>query len=261
MENFLLKVFRLLVTFLLLAAMVSFFVLLIKAGNNYMQTPNEPRPAEVAKLREIKFEDMLRYLEEKEKQKKEGGAQKKQLTENFFSLKYQEEATVLFRCAADFGRLVGNEIESVNNQENADRLQNIRIRLERLASGSSLHGDLWVKSLTSFICNGLKDTRVIELKNQNKEIQIFFPMLDFYHEAWGLSQREKLEFDNAEIARVTKERAVESARILAAKASAYLQLSLAGGALGAFMLLALYLIMSKIERNLMAIEKAIRKTE
>ena len=250
MENILLKLFRYLTTLLILISLIAFAVLIFKASNNWLQKPVEPSAAKKAVIRDIKTEDLLRFLAEREQASQTGESQKKMAGMNTPSLRYQEEATTLFRCAGDFGKLVGEEVAGPNDQENAARLQQIRVQIERFALSSSLHGEAWVRAVTEFTCKSLENSKVIELRSSNKVKQVFFPMLEFHHRTWGAVQREKADFDRMEEQRVVNERSEDNARIVTAKATAIAQAYMAAGAIAAFMAFALYLIIAKVERNL-----------
>lgn len=252
MEKSILRILRALILLLILSSLVLAGTFAIKALSNWLQSPKEPKPAEVATIREVRSEDLLRYLESVAQQEEEAKKKKLENTSQS-SLRYQEEATALFRCAAQFGAAVGAELVSPDDQVNAGRLQEIRVRIERYATSTPWHGDTWVQAAVGFTCNALKNERIIELRSQEKIKQVFFPVMAYHHQEWNKAHREKTEFDNAEKARVSKERAAEAAKVTALKALSVMQISIAGGAMATFILLALCLILIKIESNLRSI--------
>jgi hypothetical protein len=107
--------------------------------------------------------------------------------------------------------------------------------------------------MTAFTCSALKDNELIALKKVGKVGQVFRAVMYFHKSAWDEIQTRRITFEQKEQARVISETQAEQARVVAAKAKALGLLMAAGAAFALFMLLALYLILSKIEYNLRGI--------
>lgn len=258
LEELFLKIFKMTVLFVMGAALLAMLVLVVTAAYQFSQSPKEPAPAQKAVVKEIKLEDLKQFLIEKEKRDSgKGGAAEQPVVGSTISLRYQEDATVLFRCASEFGKEVGVEFQNVNDAVNAQTLQQIRGYLESSANGSTLRGEPWVKAVASFTCTALADKSIIALKKEEKVKNVFFPIMSFHLQAWDFNQAEKVKFDQGEENRVASERAAEALRVAAAKALAVICLSAAAGAFGLFMLLALYLLAAKIENDLREINVSI----
>lgn len=257
-EELFLKIFKVTVLLVMGAALLAIVVLVATAVYQYSQTPKEPAPAQKATVREIKLEDLKRFLIEKEKRDSRGGdATNQPPAGRPISLRYQEEATVLFRCASEFGRQVGVEFEDTNDAVNAQKLQQIRGYVEGSADRSTLRGEPWAKAVVAFTCMALADSSIIALKKEEKVKTLFFPIMAFHLETWDFIQAEKVKFDRGEENRVVSERAAEALRVAAAKALAATCMIAAASAFALFMILALYLLAAKIENDLREINESI----
>lgn len=242
---------------LILVALIVAVTYAIKSALNWLETPKEPKPAEVATIKEVRQDDLVKFLENLALQ--EANADKKKpLAPILDSLKYLEEATVLYRCAESFGAVVGSELAVESDQINSVQLERLRSSLESYTKATEWHDDLWVKTVVPFVCDALKNEKIIELRKQEKLKQVFFPIVEFHMRQWDRVHREKRDFDNAEKARVIAEKAAEQIRVTSAKAISIAQFSISIGALATFILLALCLILIKIETDLVAIAKNTR---
>lgn len=258
-EELFLKIFKVTVLLVMGMALLAIVVLVATAVYQNSQSPKEPTPAQKAPVREIGLEDLKKFLIEKEKRdSSKGDAAKQQPAGRPTSLRFQEEATALFRCSGEFGKKVGAEIDDTNDAVNAQRLQALRGYVERWADGSSLRGEPWVKAVVAFTCMALADSSIIELKKEQKVKAVFFPVIEFHVGAWDAIQSEKLKFEQREENRVASERSAEALRVAKAKAIAVTCMIGAASAFGLFMVLALYLLAAKIENDLREINESIR---
>jgi len=258
-EELFLKIFKVTVLLIMGMAMLAIVVLVATAAYQSLQSPREPTPAQKAPVREIGLEDLKKFLIEKEKKdSNKGGALKQQSAGRPTSLRFQEEATALFRCSSEFGKAVGVEFEDTNDAVNAQKLQQLRGYIEGLADGSSLRGEPWVKAAVAFTCMALADRSIIALKKEGKVKTIFFPVIEFHVGTWDAIQSEKVKFEQNEENRVASERGAEALRVAKAKALAVTCMIGAASAFGLFMLLALYLLAAKIENDLREINESIR---
>lgn len=258
-EELFLKIFKVTVLLVMGMALLAIVVLLATAIYQNSLSPKEPSPAQKAPVREIGLEDLKRFLIEKEKRDRNSGdAAKQPPGVRATSLRFQEEATALFRCASEFGNKVGVEFEDTNDAVNAQKLQQLRGYVEGSADRSSLRGEPWAKAVVAFTCMALADSSIIALKKEGKVKTIVFPVMEFHVEAWDAIQSEKVKFEQGEENRVASERAAEALRVAAAKAIALTCLFAAGGAFALFMMLALYLLAAKIENDLREINESIK---
>ena len=257
-EELFLKVFKVVVLVFMGLALLAIPVFIAIAGFQWFQSPQESVPAKTAPLKEIRMEDLRNYLMEREKTEGSRETAPRQQMDRPMSLRFQEEATKLYRCAGEFGKQVGTLIEDANDAVNAERLKNLRIHVESTANASPLRGEAWVAAMLAFTCTALADPAIIALRKENKVKQVFYPILEFHAHVWTANLQEKINFDKREMDRVARERAAELTRVAVSKASAIASLTIAGGLFAAFMFLALYLLASKAEYDLREINESIR---
>ena len=258
-EELFLKIFKVAVLVVMGIALVAVVVFLLTSLYQFSQSPKEPRPAQKAPVKQIELQDLKRFLIDKEKRDSGQWDSSRQRSGNRqTSLRFLEDATILFRCAGDFGKRVGENIEDPSDVVNAQRLENIRGYIERLADGSSLRGELWIKALCKFDCMALADNSIIELKREHKVKSVFYPIIEFHLAAWDKIQSDRVAFEQREENRVASERLSEAARVAKAKALAITCMISAASAFALFMMLAIYLLVAKIENNLREINESIR---
>lgn len=258
-EELFLRIFKVTVLLIMSLALVSILLLIVTAAYQYSQTPKEPAPAQKAPVKEIGLEDLRKFLIEKEKRDStKEDPTRQQPTGRTTSLRFQEEATALFRCTGEFGKKVGAEIEDASDLVNAQRLQQLRSYIERVADASTLRGDAWVKAMVAFTCMALADNSIIELKREQKVNAVFYPVIEFHIGAWDAIQSEKQKFEQREEERFASERSAEALRVAQAHAVAIGCLTATAGAFGLFMLLALYLLAAKAENDLRDINESVR---
>lgn len=258
LEEFYLKVFKLVVLAIMSLALLAMVVLLVIAAQQYFQSPKEPAPAQKAPAREVGIEDLKRYLLDREKGDAKKDAPKQLPAEQTF-LRYQEHANTLFRCVEEFGKKVEAEVVDRSDAVNAQFLQGLRSRLEWQANQSPFRGEPWVVAVASFTCSAMGNEGIIALKREGKLTKgIFYPIIEFHATAWDEIQREKNAFEEKERERVESQRAAELARVALAKAFAVGCLLAAASLFALFMLLALYLLAAKAECDLRDINESIR---
>jgi hypothetical protein len=257
-EELFLKIFKVTVLVIMSLALVAVLILLVTSIYQYSQSPKEPAPAQKAKVKEIRIDDLKNFLIEKEKEDSNKGlVPQQQPAGRQTSLRFLEEATAIFRCAIDFGKKSGAGIVGINDAENAKLVEDLRGKIERL-SEDPLRGEPWVKAAQSFICMALADTAIIDLKMEQKIKRVFWPVLEFHLKSWDRIQSDKLKFERQEENRVASERSGEALRVMKAKAFALTCLIAAGSAFALFMMLALYLLVAKIENNLRDINETMK---
>ena len=255
-EEFLLKIVKIIVLAGMALALLMVLILGANVAYQSTKTPQEPAPAQKAPEKEVSMEELKKFLlnEDKADEKQFPASSPKSIAP---SLRYLEEVTRLYRCSFQFGKKVGAEIEQEDNSAAAQRVEELRAQIERLAQDKR-RGDRWVMAATEFTCAVLADPTIIAMRKEGKVKSVFIPVLNFHIKAWDKIQDDKSEFEQAEQDRVDKQRAEEAVRIAQAQANALTSGIAAGVAFGVFMLLAIYLLGAKIETNLRDIDEAIR---
>jgi hypothetical protein len=257
-EELFLRIFKVTLLIVMGLALIGIVILVAAAVYEFSQTPKEPPPAQKAPERTINLEDLKTFLIEEEKKKNQKGDTARPQTETSQpSLRFQEEATVLFRCSDSFAQSVRAQIDDNNDAKKQQLLGELRARVEEDAR-SPLRGEPWVKAVVDFTCKVLADPSIVALRKDAKVVAVFYPTIRFHGAAWDNIQLEKQRFEEAERNRVSSARAAEQLRIGLAKARGLSYLIGAGSAFALFMVLALYLLASKIESNLRGINEAIR---
>lgn len=82
--------------------------------------------------------------------------------------------------------------------------------------------------------------------------------MNYHQSAWDSISQERQKFENDEQSRVAREKVSEATRIALDRARALTALTSAAAAFAAFMLLAIYLILAKIETNMRDMNESIR---
>ncbi|MEB0114761.1 hypothetical protein QN397_26145 [Variovorax sp. RTB1] len=245
-EELLLKLFRIAMLCLMTLALLGAMVFLGTALYKYLQAPAKPAPVVLAPEKEITIDDLKKALQEENKKDDPGPERPAGVVPN--SLKYLEETTALYRCSLDFAKRVDAVIEDEGNAVTAQKVEALRAQVENYAR-SPQRGDAWVKSTLAFTCAALKDETIVSWARDLK-MRIFMPTLRFHLRAWDAVKAQKQKADAAEQARYESEEEAEQLRVAASKQQAYFLMLVAGAIFAAFMVLAFYLLFSKIERNL-----------
>ena len=252
LEDFFLKIFKGAVLVLMSLSLVAILALLAIAAWDAQKKAVAPEPARKAVQKEVTLDELKKALTEKA-QPETAPAEQQTPAPLPPSLKYLEDVTRLYRCSTDFARKVNAEIEETDNAVTAGRVEDLRSRMEGIAQAKTYRGERYIASAVQFTCAALGDPAIIAMRKEGKIKSVFFPVLDFHLKRWDAIEEEKAAYESAESARVEREKMEEAARIQEAKARALLELSAAGIAFGVFMVLALYLVLAKIEINLRAL--------
>ena len=253
-EEFSLKILKVAVLLIMGLALIAILFFVATAAYQYSQTPKEPAPAQKAPEKSINLEDLKTYLIEQEKRNKGGeAAPKQQPGEHQDSLRFIQDTISLVQCSDKFRIAIGAAVSSDSDED----LKILRPQIERTATGSPQRGEPWVKDVVAFTCKVLSDGSIIALKIDEKIGSVFEPTLRFHLSAWDNIQAEKLQFERNEELRVTAERAAEAMRVSMARASAISLLIAAGGAFALLMVLAIYILCTRIENNLRVINGSI----
>ena len=248
-EEFLLKFFRIAMLCLTALALISTIFFGIASAYQAMQVPASVAPPKITPQKDISIDDLKKFIQEQNK----GKDDPVNIPENIqgvapSSLKYLEETTKLYRCTTDFAKLIGAVIEYEGDTITAQKVEGLRAQIEQFASLEG-RADLWVKSLVPFTCSVLNDKQIASWA-KNEKYKIFVPTLNFHMMTWDANVNQKNEADQKEKQRFEMESNAEKLRFERTKEQSQSLLIMAGVVFGAFMVLAFYLLFSKIERNL-----------
>jgi len=251
LEDSLLKLFRIAMLTLMILALLLVLIFGGVAAYQAMQSPKEPAPVQTAPEKEIKLDDLKKALQEdaRKDQQDQKKTEEKPVSQVPNSLQYLEETTALYRCVLDFARQTDAQVADEGNAVANQKVEALRSQIEERAKGSE-RGDVWVKSAVQFTCAALGDKEIIAWKKEKKINNVFFPTLNFHIRMWDSIRQERREFAEKERARFDSEKNAEETRVGLARAQALILLYMAGVAFGVFMVLAFYLLFSRIERNL-----------
>ena len=236
LEDLFLNIFKFFIMLMMGIAILAAPAMLIGAAYMAFQEPAKPPAVHDILLKNLSVEQLKLDLIEAEKTKKPPvDNQSSNTTTNRSFLKYSEQAIALLRCANSFSIAAGIEIaQSTNAQE----LEDLRSALDRLAS-SETRGLQFVDSLVTFGCQVLKDSNIVSLKKSGDIGSVIGPTVKFFDRAW----------DKAEDAR-NKSIERENVRVIEAKALAVSLVIGAGALFVVFLILAIYLIIARIELHI-----------
>ncbi len=262
LDKLYLRFFKYAVVGLMTLALLAVVVMLPMAAYQYFQTPLPPTPAKAAPQRAVNLEDLKKFLIDEEKRRKEQEKGGNAPVDNGASAAptaaqiYAEQATALYVCSEEFRKLAQQPVGTATTAELDEQWKKRRAWIEQMAE-NRFRGPSWPKALVTFACDVLKNPEIAQLKKDGLIGTVVSPTLLFHARAWANIEEEKFNFDQGEKQRVQGEIAAEAARVAIAKAKAMFLLSLAGGAILFFLIMALYLIFAKIEDNLALIHLAI----
>ena len=259
-EEFFLKIVKHAILGLMGLALIAIPILLIYGGTNFMSQPKEPEPARSAPTKEVTTDGLQQYLLELQKKQEEAekfDPTKKKASELDLSGIYSEEATKIVRCTDTFAAAVDALLDA-NIGTVLTRANVLREPLEAMA-GKPGRGAPFVESHAAFVCKALADPAVIAFRRSDKVKVAVVGAIRRYHEfAWDKIVSDRNKFESNEASRVMAAQASETARIAADRAKAMTALTAAAAAFAAFMLLAIYLILAKIETNMRDIDQTLR---
>jgi len=245
---------------LVLFALVAFMVL---AAINFTQEPVPPTPAKLAPERKVDFSEFVKYMLEREQQKKNDDDRQKRDKDIQFvpsssaapAVKYLEQATQFYRCTEEFGKKSSDEVAVVSVEEANKRIEGYRQTIES-SVGKPFLGEAWLVDFLQFSCAALRNPELIALKKDRKLTSL--PVFIFHTSVYAAIQRDKEQFENSEKQRVELETGAEEIRVSLAKARGVFFAMLAGGAFSTLFALALFLILSRIESNLADMAQSLR---
>lgn len=254
LEDLFLRIFKIAILIFMSLALLLMLGALGNAAWQLSQKPVEPQPARQLPEQDVSLDDLKKELLKDSSSPAPAELAPAAPRPAPNALRYLEEVTRLYRCSTEFARKVGAEIEDLDSATNTTSVEKLRSEMEKLAEAQEHRGDRYIASAVNFTCKAMADTAVIAMRKAGKVRSVFYPVLNFHLKAWDRLAREKADFDEAERQRVESERTQEQGRVEYARALALQSLIAAGVLFAAFMALALYLILARIENNLHDIE-------
>jgi len=243
-------------------ALAAIPILLIFGGVNFLSKAKEPEPARQAPAKEVTMDGMQQYLLDLQKKQDEAekfDPSKKKVTEqDQVQLMYLADAVKIQACALNFAKEASITMDARNDKTVEGELT----AFARLIEGSAAkpgRGRANIDSLSAFLCKVFADPNVIALRKTEKiRIGVLAASLNYHQNAWDAIVNAKREFEANEAGRVAAERTNEALRIATDRARAIFALTAAASAFAAFMLLAIYLILAKMETNMRDINGSLR---
>lgn len=267
-EEFHLRLVKGVVVTIMSLALLTVLGLLLLAAFQYLQAPKPPLPAQAAPNRTIKASDLKLFLQDEERRRQEQERRVKELgsaaamavpaSQASSVLKFMAEATHLTTCLDSFKRLADLNVVPLTEAQQLEELNRLRNFIEQLAVERN-RGDAWVTAMDTYVCQLLQDPALGQLRKDGKIGAAFYPAIRFHAAAWSRIASEREQFDAGEAARVSAQMLAERLRVEAAHATARLALIAAACVFAGFMLMALYLIFARIERNLAGIQLALKR--
>lgn len=260
-----LKYFKGVVVVVMTLVLIAVLVFLAMAGYKFMQTPTAPAPARTAPDRQVDFRDFMKFVEERERQRKQEEERQKRGNDVQFvpsstagpTVKYLEQATHFYRCIERFERMSSEQVPVVSNEESARKIEEHRRQMESYIDKPYL-GEAWLVDFLKFSCAALENSDILAQKREGKIRSL--PLYLFHSSAYAAIHQERIQFEDAEKQRVAGEMLAEEARVAAARLQGAFFLSSAGAAFGTLFALAVFLILSRIESNLSDIAASLRNS-
>lgn len=262
-EELFLKLLKSALVFLMGLALLGAIGLSVYAGIKYSSKPVEPAPAKAPPTLEIKSDPYLVELERLLAKKDDKGNAAEVPSPNNKTQSIDERrkqfidyAKSINVCSKEFAKAVGQDVSGLTAEDDKLRAEVLADALDASERRNHLGSD-WGPALVTFTCDALRNPRLIELKKKNTGTSVLISLLDYHREQWIENRNKTQAFIRGEEARVDNERRREEQRVAEERAQGWFFLGIAGTLLGAFTLLALYLIFARIEINLRVIANAV----
>ena len=263
LEMIYLKIFKVVILSVMSLCLVGALIALAMAGYRY-NAPNAkvPAPAKPADVQTINPDEFVKTLAQREaapavvtpKGKLKGKSAATPVVKAE-PKKYLEEAKQLEQCDQAYQAKVNAKAKPVTEAQ----IEFLRGILQRLAeSRDADRGQPYATDAVRYTCAVLTNPEVIALGKEGKAKTVFFEALGAHIKQWDAEKVRVKAFERKEADRVLREKEFEQEQIAAAKASALTCLTNAGIAFGAFLALALYLILAAAENNLRGIDATLR---
>lgn len=250
LENLFLKIFRNTVLVLMTIAILAVPALLLTAAYKFLHSPGKAPSTEQTLSKELDVEKLKQnLLKDASKNNAPQESPKPVTPQQNNALLFKENALTIYKCGDEFKKSTGATVESSDSTQTDQQIEFIRSNLERLAT-SKYRGEAYVNGVTSFACKVLKDSSIIDLKKQGKVGAVLIPTINTYTENWDEAVQANAEYEANEIQNA-----------LIDKAEAVIYLYIAGSLFLSFMILALYLMISRVENHIGGINQSLRSAD
>jgi len=248
LEALFLKIFRNTVLVLMLIAILAIPTLLATAAYKFFYHPGAAPSTEHTLSKEFdvsKFKDQLLSEAGKKTAQGDQDSPKPSSPQQNNTPLYKEKALAIYNCGDQFRKATGAELEATSQAQVDQQIENIRSFLVNRPKSSR---DEYVNGLSDFACKVLQNPEIIALKKDGKIGPVLVPAVNAYTKAWEEAAAQNREYEAAELQKVG-----------IYKTEVFILFSTAASLFFGFMMLALYLIFSKIESNLSGINGSIER--
>lgn len=247
-EQFFLKVFKYFVLLVMALALLAAIGAAVMGALQRAEPAPAGEPAKLQAVAPVSVEAFVKDLDPAARPAEPNGAPA--VTDGAKAAKsrpdYRPQIEAMVACAREADKAAG--IESGFSEDFPDRL---RDDLGRIADmDGKQRGQAYVDDAKRFVCAALADQKVSALRKSRGEASLLIPSLNFHLKAWDTAQEKAEEARLAEERRIARAEQEAREREAAASAQRMMLFTIAAGAFGAFLVLALYLIVSAVESNL-----------
>jgi hypothetical protein len=250
LESTFLKIFRFVLLLVMTIAIVAVPVLLMTAVFFYLEKPSPTLSVDQKVANDLRIDNLKQSLIDAKRQDSPSENQNNinpKSSQNS-PLAFNQQALDIYKCADEFRVATGARVEKIDNNQMAQQVEFIRSSLETIASADYKKGGTYINSISKFACLALKDPSIIDLKKKGEIGPVLIPTLNMYTSAWNNAEKE--------VESITAE---ENAKIISDKALAITFFVFSGYIFLGFMVLALYLMFSRMENHMKNISESAMK--
>lgn len=256
-EELFLKMFKGVILMVMTLTLIATAGALVFAAYQFSQSPKPITAAIKAPIKSVAIDDFLKTLNTQAPPTEAPNADAglPELTAPPAPVKYKVEASKIMGCFQESDKLAGISLAETTPTAGED----FRKQLQEVADLKSKdRGQPFVTSAAKLTCDLMLNPRIIEYRKAKPQAEIFFPILNFYMNAWDDLKLAAQEFEANEQARVSQQEEAEQKRVELSKEAAKSTLIVAAGAFALFMAIALSLIVAAIESNLRRISESLK---
>lgn len=247
LENLFLKIFRNTVLVFMTIAILAVPVLLLTAAYKFLHSPGSAPSTEQTLAKDLDVEKLKQnLLNDANKNNAPQENPKPVAPQQNNALLYKDKALTIYKCGDEFKKATGANVESSDSAQTDQQIEFIRSNLERLAS-FKFRGEAYVNGVTAFTCKVLRDSSIVELKKQGKIGAVLIPAINTYTAKWNDAVEKNAQYEAAEIQ-----------KSMIDKSEAAIYFYIAGSLFLSFMVLALYLMLSRVENHIGGINQSLR---
>lgn len=163
-----------------------------------------------------------------------------------------EAATKIHYCTDEFSISIGQQLQSLSQEDKNLQIEVIRKRLAERSSNLE-----WAESLSQFVCKALKNNEIIGARKENSKISILMPLIDYHYIQWSKNKQTYIRAIEARDSAFRNRIIEEQARIENAHKLGLYSLYIAGACFGLFISLAIYLVILRIDTSLRSMSNSL----